>query len=139
MNPVRINAKIGRAEFNTAFICPSGGRNDKAQQLFSRCNLFATPWHLANRHDELCNASLSEPGFQLAVQYLARCVARHLVFSEESVRSRALVAGQAILRPLNQVGFLERRAVVQHDDGMDTLTPFFVRKADYRHILYKGM
>src|SRR5258708_40226499 len=96
------------------------------------------PGHLANRPDELSNASLSEPGFQLAVQYLARRVARHLVFSKESVRSRALVAGQTILRPLNQVGFLERRAVVQHDDGMDTLTPFFIRKAEYRNVIDHG-
>ena len=28
---------------------------------------------------------------------------------------------------------------MEHDDGVDTLTPFFVRKADYRHVLYQGM
>src|SRR5579862_2838515 len=101
MNPVRISAKIGSAEFSTACM---------------GCDV-QTVWR---------PGSVGEALFQLAMQHLAGGVARHLVFGDELVGAWTLETGHTFFRPRGQLALLARRAVMQHDHGMNALAPFVV-------------
>ena len=50
------------------------------------------------------SCSVRELLLQLAMQHLAGRVARHLALGDEGIGSRPLVAGQAFLRPFQQIG-----------------------------------
>src|SRR5579863_9041087 len=72
---------------------------------------------------------------QFAMKDLAGGVARHVVLGDELVGTRPLEASHPLLRPCDEFAFLKGRAVVQHDDGVNALTPFLVGQSDHGDVL----
>src|SRR5262249_50296266 len=84
----------------------------------------------------LMNFSLpAELCTQVAMQDLPRRGARHLGVADERHRARALVAGDAVATPVDDLRLARVAAVVQHEDRMYALAPFGVGQADHRDLL----